>query len=261
MIPWSHSQQNACSKRQPRRSLKVPPQVRDFCYEAAASGRNTVEEISSFLTSNGFSSTGTSIKLVEQKLSFKPLSIERQLQPMLAWLLGLGLTRAESLKVIICCPQILRLNIAENLKPTCEWLLEFGLSRHQLAKAILRRPSILTCSLERKLKPTVRFLATLGLSTDKIAKAVVSYPQILGLSIQQNLKPTLRWFSSLGPGERTHREDYFLPSSNCWIQYSEEAGAHGPVVFGHWPEQKPNVEVRCEFSTINWPQCSRKPQR
>lgn len=186
-----------------KESLKVPPQVRDFCYEAAASGRNTVEEISSFLTSNGFSSTGTSIKLVEQKLSFKPLSIERQLQPMLAWLLGLGLTRAESLKVIICCPQILRLNIAENLKPTCEWLLEFGLSRHQLAKAILRRPSILTCSLERKLKPTVRFLATLGLSTDKIAKAVVSYPQILGLSIQQNLKPTLRWFSSLGL-ERGH---------------------------------------------------------
>ena len=177
-------------------SVKVPPQVRDFCYEAAASGQNTVEEISSFLASNCFSST--SIKLVEQKLSFKPLSIERQLQPMLAWLLGLGLTRAESAKVITSYPQILGFNISKNLKPTCDWFLELGLCKPQLARAIVLRPSILTCSIEQKLKPTVRLLASLGLTAGEIAKTVANYPPILGLSIRQNLRPTLRWFSSLG---------------------------------------------------------------
>ena len=178
-------------------SMKVVPRVKEFCSKAALlAGRNTPEEMSVFLGSEGFNPA--SIKLVEQKLCRKRISIERQLQPLIVWLLSLGLTTVEAAKVLAYYPPILDCSVAENLKPTFQWFLETGLSEHELARAIVARPPILTYSIEHNLKPTVQFFLSLGLARNEVAKTIAKFPQIVGLSIQQNLRPKISWFSSLG---------------------------------------------------------------
>ena len=180
-----------------KNSITTPPRVRDFCRVAATSaGGNTSTEISRFLASEGFSRA--SIKLVERKLSLPSLSIDRKLQPLVVWLLSLGLSKDEIAKVIAHCPQILSCSVARNLKPTSEWFLRLGLSRHQLAKAVAAYPQVLFLSIEKNLRPTFCWFVSLGLGKEQLAHTIAYHPRVLGFSTQQKLGPTVQWFLDLG---------------------------------------------------------------
>ena len=195
-------------------------------------GGNTTEEISSFLSAEGFRppdihrmqkralSSGVSITkslqplfqfLVRLELSktqiakvlarypqILGLSVEQNLKPTVRWFLDLGLTNRQVAKVVATGPQVLGLSIDQNLKPTTQWLLELGLTEDQLAIVLARYPAILSKSIQQNLKPTMQWVFDLGLTKGQLAKVVARYPQILGLSVEQNLKPTVRWFLDLG---------------------------------------------------------------
>ncbi|CAK9018878.1 Transcription termination factor MTERF5, partial [Durusdinium trenchii] len=161
-----------------------------------AKGRNTKEEISIFLRSQGFTAIHISM-MFERRLSVGQ-SIDNNLKPKLQWLSQLGLDKSQVAKAVAACPSILGYSIEQNLKPTVQWLLDLGLSKTQVAKAVAKSPAFLGLSIEKNLKPTVQWLLGLRLNNSQVAKAVATFPPILGLSIERNLKPTVQWLLGLG---------------------------------------------------------------
>ena len=161
-----------------------------------AKGRNTREEISSFLHRQGFTVIHVSMML-ESQLSPRQ-SIDNNLKPKLQWLSQLGLSKSQVAKAVAAFPKFLGCRIEQNLKPTVQWLLDLGLSKTQVAKAVATHPAILGCSIEENLKPTVQWLLDLGLSKAQIAKVVATNPATLAYSIELNLKPTVQWLLDMG---------------------------------------------------------------
>ena len=86
-------------------------------------------------------------------------------------------------------PAILGYSIEQNLKPTVQWLLDLGLSKTQVVKIVASKPQVFGCSIEQNLKPKVQWLLDVGLNKTQIAKVVTTFPPILGLSIEKNCKP------------------------------------------------------------------------
>ena len=171
--------------------------VMGFIREAKTEkGGNSVEEISQFLVSSGFSAIEVDMMLIKGLVP--GMLIEQKLRPTLQLFLDLGLTKRQVAKAVATYPRILGHNVEQNLKPTVQWFSDIGLAKTQVAKAVARQPQILGLSIEQNLKPTVQLLSDMGLANTQVVKAVATYPRILGLSIQQNLKPTVQWFSDLG---------------------------------------------------------------
>ena len=216
-----------------RRSMKLSGKAEKFLQRAIAlTDGNTTEEISQYLEHQGFSPKD--IKLIEKRASLTGKSIEREVQPVmqwlldiglskaqivkatvkrpglldysvedkmnptLQWLLNMGLTKAQVGKVIAHVPQILSLSIDQNLVPRVQWLFNMGLSNAQVAKAVARHPQILSCRSEQNLKPKTQWLLNFGLSQDQVVKVIVICPQILSCNIEQNLKPTVQWLLAIG---------------------------------------------------------------
>ncbi|CAL1126963.1 unnamed protein product [Cladocopium goreaui] len=187
---------NRVSVHMERDSIKLSAHAHQLaCSAVVVGGGNTSEEISSFLSSEGF---GLQNATLAQAQSCCGVSIERTLQPKMNWLLGLGLTKSQAAKAVSTHPQILGLSIEHNLKPTVQWFLGLGLTKNQVAKAVATSPRILGYSIEQNLKPTVQWLLGLGLTTSQVGKAVATFPPILGYSIEQNLTPTVQWLLGLG---------------------------------------------------------------
>ena len=166
----------------------------EFAASAVVKG-NTTDEVLHFLAGKGLHIQADNW---HRLACWTRLSIADQLQPMLMWLEGLGLSKAQLAKVVAGNPHILAYSIEENLKPTAGWILGLGLSQAQLAKVVAGNPHILACSIEQNLKPTAGWILGLGLSQAQLAKVVARHPQILGYSIEQNLKPTTDWILGLG---------------------------------------------------------------
>ena len=198
---------------------------------AAEAAGNTLEEIISFLTTEGFTAkeiqhlqthrilygrsiekrlqptirwlgniglTSTEVTKLLTTLPILDRSVEQGLHPKRQWLLDLGFSTTEAKKIILKHPQMLGCSIEENLKPTRQWLLDLGFSTTEANKVILQFPSILGCSIEKNLKPTRQWLLDLGLSTTQAKKVILIKPQIFGYSIKQSLKPTRQWLLDLG---------------------------------------------------------------
>ena len=161
-----------------------------------AKGRNTKEEISLFLQSQGF--TVNHISMLQENNLLAGQSIDNNLKPKLQWLSQIGLSKSQVAKAVAVFPKLLGYRIEQNLKPTIQWLLDLGLSKAQVAKAVACKPQILGYSIEKNLKLTVQWLRDLGLTKTQVAKTVATSPAILGLSVEQNLKPTVQWLLDLG---------------------------------------------------------------
>ena len=180
-----------------KKPIIISRSAQDFRETAvAASKGNTAEEIYNFLGAEGFENADIE-RLPEQAL-VGGVSIERSLQPLLLWLLDLGLAKSQVAKALKIKPNLLAYSVELNLKPKRQWFLDLGLTKSQVAKAVAAHPGILGYSLEQNLKPTVQWFVDLGLTKSQVAKTVVACPQILGLSIDQNLKPTVQWFLDFG---------------------------------------------------------------
>eukprot|EP00435_Cladocopium_sp_Y103_P070274 s284_g35.t1 len=176
--------------------IVVSQSAHELYERALVAGKgNTAEEISNHLMAEGFSPTD--IARLERALG-NGVPIEKTLQPLLKWLLELGLTKSQVAKAVATFPHILRLRIEQNLQPTVQLFLDMGLTKSQVAKAVATFPPMLSLSIEQKLQPTVQWFLDTGLTKFQVAKAVATFPHILGLSIEQNLQPSVQWFLDMG---------------------------------------------------------------
>ena len=191
---------NRVSVQTERGNIKLSSQAQELARSAALVGAgNTSNEISIFLSSEGFGLHESA--LMQQGLS-PGISIERTLQPIVQWLLDLGLSKSQVAKAVATKPQILGYSIQQNLNPTAQWFLDLRLTKSRVAKAVATYPQILGLSIEENLKPTLQWFLDLGMTTSQVAKAVATHPPILWLSIKQNLQPTVQWFLELGMTKR-----------------------------------------------------------
>ena len=180
-----------------KKPIMISRSAQDFRETAvAASKGNTAEEIYNFLSAEGFENADIE-RLPEQAL-VGGVSIERTLQPLLLWLLDLGLAKSQVAKALKTKPRLLVYSVELNLKPTVQWFVDLGLTKSQVAKAVASCPSILGLSIEQNLNPTMQWFLDLGLTKSQVAKAVTIAPQILGFSVEQKLTPTVQWFVDLG---------------------------------------------------------------
>ena len=121
--------------------------------------------------------------------------IERSLKQTVQWLLDVGLSNRQVVKVIVSSPGVLG-NSGKALKSeTLQLLVDLGLSKGQSAKAIARCPDILDC--KSRLDATLHWLLSVGLTGSQVAKLITASPQILGLSIEEDLKPKVQWLLAL----------------------------------------------------------------
>ena len=210
-----------------KKPIIISRSAQDFRETAvAASKGNTAEEIYNFLGAEGFENADIE-RLPEQAL-VGGVSIERSLQPLLLWLLDLGLAKSQVAKALKIKPNLLAYSVELNLKPTRQWFLDLGLTKSQLVKAVASHPPILWLSIEQNLNPTTQWLLDLGLTKSQVAKALKIKPNLLALSVELNLKPTRQWFLDLG-----------LTKS----QVAKAVAAH-PGILGYSLEQnlKPTVQ-------------------
>ena len=164
---------------------------------AAEAAGNTLEEIISFLTTEGFTAKEIQHLQTHRILYGRSRSIEKRLQPTIRWLGNIGLTSTEVTKLLTTLP-ILDRSVEQGLHPKRQWLLDLGFSTTEAKKVILKHPSMLGCSIEENLKPTRQWLLDLGFSTTEAKKIILKHPQIFGYSIEENLKPTRQWLLDLG---------------------------------------------------------------
>eukprot|EP00435_Cladocopium_sp_Y103_P050164 s434_g15.t1 len=227
----------------------VPPaKVIDFIKGARSEKPgNTMDEVSQFLASEGFSTMELDMML--GKAPLHGMLIEEKLWPTLQWLLDLGVSKGQLAKIVSSKPQILRLSIEQNLKPTAQWLLDFGLTKSQVAKAVATHPGILGYSIEHNLKPTVHWLLDLGLTQNQVAKAVATHASILGYSIEQKLKPTA---VATHPSILGYSVERNLKSTVQWLldlgltksQVAKTIATH-PSILGYSIEQNLKPTVQC----------------
>ena len=176
-------------------SVSLSARAQKFVHWAMAS-QNTTRKIVHLSEAQGFSQKD--INLMEEHSSFSDASMERNLQPAMQWLSGIGLSNAQIVKTIARFPDFLRYSIDDKLNPTVQWLLKMGLSKSQVAQVVATAPQNLGMSIERNLQPTVQWLLNMGLSKVQVAKVIARRPQILGYSTAHNLRPKVRWLLDIG---------------------------------------------------------------
>ncbi|KAL3699724.1 hypothetical protein R1sor_017746 [Riccia sorocarpa] len=137
-------------------------------------------------------------KLVKRYAEVLVLDPARKMQPMIHYLLELGVKPQHIGKVIMRRPQLLGYTIP-GLEPSVKCLLEFGVKREMIGKVITTAPQILTLNVEDKLRPVVDFLRTMGLNKERdIEFLLVRNGQILCCSIEKNLRPKFEFLVGLG---------------------------------------------------------------
>ena len=124
---WVQSNSNILSK-----------EGKNFASTAAAEAAgNSLEEILSFLTAEGF--TDEEIQQLQNQNILYGRSIEKQLKPTIHWFRNIGLTSREMTKLLTTFP-ILNRNVEQGLKPTRQWLLDLGFSTTEAKKVFLKHP-------------------------------------------------------------------------------------------------------------------------
>ncbi|KAF7134729.1 hypothetical protein RHSIM_Rhsim08G0044500 [Rhododendron simsii] len=138
------------------------------------------------------------IKEVTQKFpKFAYYSLDRNIKPMVEFLLDLGIPKSDIPTILSKRPQLCGVRQMEKLLiPTLTYLKNLGMDKKQLIKAICRFPALLACS-RQKLESTIDLLYELGLPAENLGKVLTRGPQILGLSVE-TLKARAKYFHSLG---------------------------------------------------------------
>ena len=195
LVPSVHKRLEAHLRTQ--NPFLVSRSAQEFRETAVVTARgNTTEEILNYLKTKGFGTT--CLDQMGKQVLVSGVSIEKTLEPLLHFLLDLGLSMGQVAKALGKCPRLLSYRIDQNLKPTVECLIDLGLTRSEVAKTVASFPAVLFLSIEQNLKPTMQWLLDLGLKKSEAAKAIAIFPQLLALSIDQNLKPTVQCFFDLG---------------------------------------------------------------
>lgn len=110
----------------------------------------------------------------------------------LEYLTSLGVKNEDLSKVIARHPQVLEYTVDRMMKPRIQYLQSIGVPDTRLGRVITVSPSLLECSLEGSLKRRVRFLVEeVGVSEGDVWKVVLLSPQVLTQSIEDSLRPRI----------------------------------------------------------------------
>ena len=129
---------------------------------------------------------GKALTTCSSTFSSSPL---QNLETTVLWLLDLGLSCRQVVKVVGSCPEVV-----DNI----EWFFKLGMTKKQIRKAACAFPMIFGCSIQDDLMPKLAFFLALGLTKNQVAKLIATLPHILSYSIEKDLKPIVGWFLTLG---------------------------------------------------------------
>jgi len=121
-----------------------------------------------------------------QLLGYRIAALEEKIK----YLRMLGVKEESLGKVITRAPQVICLNYEEKLKHVVEFLQSAGLDQDQDIEMVLsRNAQIFCCDIEKNLRPKFEFFYTVGLSKRQVARMAVLFPPMFGLSIESSLRP------------------------------------------------------------------------
>eukprot|EP00850_Spirogloea_muscicola_P020907 SM000230S07343 [mRNA] locus=s230:183995:187174:+ [translate_table: standard] len=166
--------------------LNNPP-IPGLCLQAAVN----------FLRDQGLSPSELG-RLLQRFAEVLVLDPQKKQQPMVDYLITLGVKREDIGKVLLRRPQVLAFSV-EGLHNVVDFLLSLGITPPHLARIVTAAPQVLTLSVEEKLKPMIAFLREVGVTDQKdLEKLVWRNAQILCCSIEKNLKPKIEYLKSVG---------------------------------------------------------------
>lgn len=117
----------------------------------------------------------------------------------LGYLMSLGIKNEDIAKMITRHPQVLEYTVDRMMKPRVQYLQSIGVPETRLGRVITVSPSLLECSLEGSLKRRVRFLVEeVGVKEGDVSKIVLLSPQILTQSITDSLRPRINFLLKVG---------------------------------------------------------------
>eukprot|EP00850_Spirogloea_muscicola_P006305 SM000030S11314 [mRNA] locus=s30:100807:103982:+ [translate_table: standard] len=166
--------------------LNTPP-ILGLCLQAAVN----------FLRDQGLSPSELG-RLLQRFAEVLVLDPQKKQQPMVDYLITLGVKREDIGKVLLRRPQVLAFSV-EGLHNVVDFLLSLGITPPHLARIVTAAPQVLTLSVEEKLKPMIAFLREVGVTDQKdLEKLVWRNAQILCCSIEKNLKLKIEYLKSVG---------------------------------------------------------------
>lgn len=116
--------------------------------------------------------------------SLRDLDVHR-LEPVLHFFRQLGLSTADTQRMLLKCPEVFNYSLEHKIQPAMEFLDELGFSDAEKRSIILRFPQLLGYSTKGHLKPQLAYLISLGVPQTELPQLIVARPGVLGLSIDR----------------------------------------------------------------------------
>eukprot|EP01018_Ginkgo_biloba_P021785 Gb_10479 [translate_table: standard] len=141
-------------------------------------------------------------KLINRFAEVLVLDPKEKMEPIVTYLLELGVKPEDLGKVLLRRPQLLGYTIAA-LETTVQYLRELGVKDAAMGKVITLSPQVISLNCEEKLKPVIKFLWSAGLDQERdMEMLLVRNAQILCCSIEKNLRPKFNFFYKMGLSKR-----------------------------------------------------------
>ncbi|CAM0879360.1 unnamed protein product [Alopecurus aequalis] len=141
--------------------------------------RSNLDSVLAFLAGLGLSSADV-ISLVAKDPQFLCASVEETLEPVVTGLAGLGLSRDVIARIFALGRNGFRCN--RSVVPKLQYYLDLFGSTEDLLRALKRSSHLLSSDLATAVEPNVKLLRDCGLGTRDIAKLSINMPRILTTS-------------------------------------------------------------------------------
>ena len=155
-----------------------------------------MEEVIELLKEKGYTEEeGKEIVSNYALVNMKPGTLKRKIEENNNFLLSLGYSEAEVIKMTKSSPSIYSLSI-DSMKKKIEDMKELGYSEAEVIKMTKSLPAIYSYSID-SMKEKIEDMKELGYSEAEVIKMTKSLPQIFGLSVE-NMKQKIEYYNSIG---------------------------------------------------------------
>eukprot|EP00468_Gymnochlora_sp_CCMP2014_P009127 CAMPEP_0167763368 /NCGR_PEP_ID=MMETSP0110_2-20121227/13324_1 /TAXON_ID=629695 /ORGANISM="Gymnochlora sp., Strain CCMP2014" /LENGTH=160 /DNA_ID=CAMNT_0007650425 /DNA_START=159 /DNA_END=641 /DNA_ORIENTATION=+ len=151
-----------------------------------AKGRfSSFEELDQFLSSVGLQNRAERARLIDlntnprslfagmknkkgskARINARPLSIERDIRPVIDYLIGEGLTKDDLPRLITSQPALIGYDVDSHLRPLIDYLKELGVE--DVPALLVKRPTLLGLNTNDGLRKIVNYLKSVDTPVDKI---------------------------------------------------------------------------------------------
>lgn len=125
-------------------------------------------------------------------------SVAKNFLPVLAYLEGVPIKKAELPGLVRAYPRVLACSVVRDLAPRLAFLEGLGVRQQDLGGVLLAYPELLGLPLEGTLSTSVAYLVGIGVRPRSIGPMVVQQPTILGTPVAASLLPKVTFLRSLG---------------------------------------------------------------